>query len=127
MVGMTDVYMEELQTLLKNTWHKGRKQFTGKELVELIGKSTREGMAVRAINHLMTNMYYLAAFALRENKEFLGKISPNLHEHLKKIKEPRRHAFETHGMIKTSTKMVHSCNRKCNIRKITAAEINFLC
>jgi hypothetical protein len=56
------------------------------ELEKLLGKCARLGEWVNWIYHLMTHMYSSAAFALRENQEFLGKNSRNFQSHIK----PRR-------------------------------------
>jgi hypothetical protein len=87
---MTKEYLAELRLLIKQTWHKGRKAFYVNELEVLLGKCARLGEAANWVYHLMTHLYSSAAFALRENREFLGSNSQNFIAHLKKIKELRK-------------------------------------
>jgi hypothetical protein len=129
-MSMTGKYMEELCCLLKNTWHKGKKQLFVKELLKLLDKSMAGHGSM--MGFLSTNIYDSAAFAVKESKEFFGKNSSSFGVHLHKIKQMRHwHAIEMHEAIaqiffsvKKSMKMVH--DRKYNIRKQVAEEVSFL-
>lgn len=136
-VAMTKEYLQELRDLLKKTWHKSRKSFFINELEVLLGKCARLGEAANWVYHLMTHMYTSSSFALRENREFLGKNSPNFVAHLKKIKELRKRAAEDTSDVqdniahinfamKKSSQSVHRSKREYFIGKDMRAEINFL-
>lgn len=133
-VGITEDYRKQLLELLNRSWHKSRKSFTINELEKLIGKCARLGEGAAWVYHLMTHMYRSSAFALRENKEFLGKHSKNFIEHLKKIKELRRkEQLETREdmavinfSIKKAAQQIHRCKKEYFIPKTMRKEIEFL-
>ncbi|KAL7489748.1 hypothetical protein ACHAW6_015468 [Cyclotella cf. meneghiniana] len=134
---MTKEYLEELGNLLKKTWHKSRKSFYINELEVLLGKCTRLGKAANWVYHLMTHMCTSSSFALWENREFLGKNSPNFVAYIKKIKELRKRAAEDTSYMqdniahinfamKKSSQSVHRSKREYYIGKDMRAEIDFL-
>ncbi len=134
-VSMTKEYLAELRLLIKQTWHKGRKAFYVNELEVLLGKCARLGEAANWVYHLMTHLYSSAAFALRENREFLGSNSPNFIAHLKKIKELRKReqAGDTRENIahinfamKKSAQSIHRSKCEYYIGKDMRAEIDFI-
>lgn len=136
-VAMTKEYLEELRTLIKKTWHKGRKSFYINELEVLLGKCARHGEAANWVYHLMTHMYSSSSFALRENREFLGRNSSNFVKYINKIKELRKRAKEEMSDVqenialinfamKKSSQSVHRSKREYYIGKDMRAEIDFL-
>jgi hypothetical protein len=136
-VAMTKEYLEELRTLIKKTWHKGRKSFYINELEVLLGKCARLGEAANWVYHLMTHMYSSSSFALRENREFLGRNSSNFVKYINKIKELRKRAKEETSDVqenialinfamKKSSQSVHRSKREYYIGKDMRAEIDFL-
>jgi hypothetical protein len=53
-VGATEQYLTELHDLLRSTWHKERKQFTIKEIAQLLGKCQHLSEGVNWVYHLIT-------------------------------------------------------------------------
>lgn len=133
-VGVTGLYLAELHELLRSTWHKERKQFTIKEIAQLLGKCQHLSEGVNWVYHLITHMFRSSAFALRQNTIFLAEKSPNFKKHISNLKELRKaHKFENHQNlahinfeIKKSAQMIHKCRARYNINKDMRAEIEFL-
>ena len=86
-VGITPDYRKETIHLLRNTWHEGRRSFDLPGLEQLIGKVGRIGQGYRPIYHLMTMMYALVAYALRENGDFLYSASKAYRKDIKRAKQ----------------------------------------
>jgi len=54
---------------------------------ELVGKLGRIGQAYRPIYHIMTHVYALVTFVLRDNERFLASTSRSFRKMMKKAKQ----------------------------------------
>jgi hypothetical protein len=70
-LGITLQYRLEKIHLLHTVWHEGRESCTIEEPELLIGKNGRLGQGFRSVFQLISMLYTLSVFALRENKELL--------------------------------------------------------
>jgi hypothetical protein len=92
-----------LKETLDTTWHPGWKHFLISDLEVLLGNYIRLGEAVTWVYHLRMHMYNLAAFALKESANFLGRTSPLFVGYLKKIKDLMASTFKHSGVINANT------------------------
>ena len=70
-VGIIPEFGAEVVHLLKTSWHDGRESFDIKELEFFAGKLGICEQEFCPIFHMMSPLYALGAFALREKDEFL--------------------------------------------------------
>jgi hypothetical protein len=121
-VGIPSNYLNEVLSLLNNTWHCGRKQFTISKAQTLRGKLGHLAQGATWIFHLLSHLYASIAYALSKNKRLLLESSREFQDIVNSLKKGTYLGTNTnetrHGqqslsiMPNTDTTSIRLCARK---------------